>query len=346
MVRMALDDVWRRTPPERIMVRFSVLGARNTKTVEAFPYALTDGLDLPAFNAPAAFQLSDEPAFQVDEASHTIRIKPGVHTLTHDVFIPAGYTVQGTAPLHLDLQQGARIVSRSPMVLKGLDDAPIMIGSSDASGAGLVLLSTGARSRFDHVRFEGFGPGQNGTPSIIFQETTIDLVDCFFQEVSSRRILTGVRSSIALERCAFSGGSDQFTIAYCNTRIAGGALIGAADDAVVMKGGQLALNDIRIDASGSAMVLDEFARVTVDAGSIDATKDALRMSEGASISMHGGSISSRKGSAFKVDDVHGRHGPSKVELKAVLLEGAEPVQEGKGNDVDVSPGSGTVDHSE
>jgi hypothetical protein len=346
MVRIALDDAWRRTPPERIMVRFSVLGARNTKTVEAFPYALTDGIDLPAFNAPATFQLSDEPAFQVDEASHTIRIKPGVHTLSHDVFIPEGYTVQGTAPLHLDLQQGARIVSRSPMVLKGLDDAPIMIGSSDESGAGLVLLSTRASSRFDHVRFQGFGPEQNGTPSIIFQETTIDLVDCHFHEVPSRRIITGVRSSIALGRCAFIGGSDQFTSAYCNTRITGSALTAAADDAVVVKGGQLALSDVRIDASGSGIVLDEFARVTVDGAAIDATKDALRISEGASISMHGGSISSRKGAAFKVDDVDGRHGPSKVELKAVHLEGAEPVQEGKGNDVSVSPGSGTVDHSE
>jgi len=346
MVRIALDDAWRRTPPERIMVRFSVLGARNSKTVEAFPYALTDGIDLPAFNAPATFQLSDEPAFQVDEASHTIRIKPGVHTLSHDVFIPEGYTVQGTAPLHLDLQQGARIVSRSPMVLKGLDDAPIMIGSSDESGAGLVLLSTRASSRFDHVRFQGFGPEQNGTPSIIFQETTIDLVDCHFHEVPSRRIITGVRSSIALGRCAFIGGSDQFTSAYCNTRITGSALTAAADDAVVVKGGQLALSDVRIDASGSGIVLDEFARVTVDGAAIDATKDALRISEGASISMHGGSISSRKGAAFKVDDVHGRHGPSKVELKAVHLEGAEPEQEGKGNDVSVSTGSGTVDHSE
>jgi CotH kinase protein len=345
LVRVALDDAWHRTPPERIMVRFSVLGASNSKTVEAFPYALTDGLDLPDFNAPLGFKLTDEPAFRVDDVSRTINIIPGAHTISHDVFIPEGYTVRATTPLRIDLQHGVRIVSRSPMVLKGLDDAPITIGSSDSSGAGLVLLSTGARSLFSHVRFDGFGPEEKGTPSIIVQETMIDLVDCHFQEVSSRRIITGVRSGIALERCTFTGGSDQVTFAYCNTRIAGGSLTGAADDAVVVKGGQLSLSDIRIDASGSAMVLDEFARATVDASSIAATKVALRISEAASISMSGGRISSTKGSAFKVDDVHGRHGPSKVELKAVHLEGAEPVQEGKGNEVSVSPGGGSAEHS-
>lgn len=333
VIRLALDEAWHRTPPERIMIRFSVLGSRTTKTVEAFPYALTDGVDLPPFTAPTNYDLRDEPAFRMDTALRTINIIPGVHTIAHDVFIPAGYNVRATAPLRLDLLNGARIVSNSPFDLRGLEDAPITITASDGSGAGLVLLRTGALSRFEHVRFEGSGPGSSGLPAMIFQEAPIELKDCRFAEDPARRIITAVRSALTVERCTFIGGSDQLTVAYCNARVVGSLFSAAADDAIAVKGGQLTIGDCRVEVGGSALVLDEFAQVSVEKSTLNASKYGVRVAEGASFTMRGGSITSKKAAALKVDDVHARHGASNVELKEVLVEGAEPVQEGKGNTV-------------
>lgn len=339
-IRLPLDEAWRRTPPERIVVRFSVLGSRRVKTVEAFPYALIEGAELPAFHAPASYAFANERAFRMDTAARVIHILPGAHTITQDVHIPEGYKVRGVAPLQLDLRQGARIVSRSPLELKGLEDAPITIGSSDTSGAGLILLSTAARSRFEQVHFNGSGDGQNGVSAIIFQDAPVEMVDCRFTGTEARRILTAVRSAITLERCTFVGGSDQLSVIFGEARVVGCSFTSGADDALVVKGGQLDMQDTRIEAGGSAAVLDEFAKCSVVSSMLTAGKHAVRVSEGASFVMQGGRLMSTKGSAFKVDDVHGRHGPSKVALKAVELEGATPVQEGKGNEVNVeTPGT-------
>lgn len=336
-VRIALDEAWRKAAPARVELRYAVLGASTMRTVEVFPYACTDGMALPAFTAPAGYDLRNETMFHVDDAGKLLHIMPGAHTISHDVFIPAGYTVRATAPLRLDLVGGARIVSRSPMDWCGAEDAPISIGSSDAGGGGLVLLSTNAGSRFRHVRFEGFGPSAHGTPAIVLQEAGAEWQHCELAEVRTRDLLLVVRSSVVLNACSFTGGRDQLALAYAQAALSELDLQGAGDDAIAVKGGSVGLRNSAVAAAqGSALVMDEFAEAGVTGGRFASASDVVGVAEGARLELSDARLGPTPAAALDVEGLHARHGPSTVMFKAVEIDATMPLKIGKGNDVSVN----------
>lgn len=335
-VRIALDDAWRSTPPAEVVLRYKVLGATKEKTLEAFPYGYTDGLVLPAFAPPAGYEVGNEPMFEVDQVAKTINVRPGVHTLTHDVFIPEGYVVTATAPLHLDMVNGARIVSRSPLQWKGLEDAAIVLRSSDASGGGLVLLSTKGKSTFTHVRIEGFGNGPRGVASVVLSQAPADWRDCHFGEVRTRDVLLAVRSNTSFDGCTFTGGLDQLTLAFSTASIANGDLRGAGDDAISVKGGSVSIQRCIVSgAEGSALVIDELAAVSAVNAELASTKDVVGISEGARLTMEKGRIGPTRAAALDVEPIHARHGATEVEITGTVIDAALPPKVGKGNQVKV-----------
>lgn len=336
-LRIPLDEAWRKARPDKLLLRYAVLGASTEKTLEVFPYAYTDGLAIPSVTPPAGWEPRQEAILRFDEENRSITIPPGAHSLDHDLFIPTGYTVTATAPLRIDLVKGARIISRSPMQLRGLDEAPITFGSSDASGGGLILLATGGKSSFEHVRIDGFGANAAGVPSIILQEAPSNWKGCVFGEVRTRDLLQAVRSKVDLHACTFTGGEDQLLLGYGDATINDVSFLGAGDDALKVKGGAARFSAATVaGASSNALVLDESGRVLIEGGSFSSTKDVLDVSEGGTLEMKGGRIASTKGAAIDIKVFHARHGASQVTIQDATIEAAQPDKVGKGNKVTVN----------
>lgn len=338
--RIPLDDRWRSSPPQKVELRYRVLGATTEKTLEVFPYAYLDSVSTPAFAPPSGYDVRTVAWLVVDEGARTIVVKPGAHIVSEDVYIPAGYSVRAVAPLRIDLVKGARIVSRSPMHWKGLEDSPITLLSSDQGGGGLLLVSTGGSSVFEHVRIEGFGPTASTVPSIVLQEAPSQWVRCALGEVQARDLMQVVRGAVTLTECRFTGGADQVKLAYTNATLEKVDLRGAADDALLVKGGAARISEAVVyAASGDALAVDEAATVTVERSTLEATKDAIEVSEGATLVVEGGRITSAKGSAIEVKQLHARHGPSTVTLKGAVVEANDPPKIGKGNKVTINGGA-------
>lgn len=335
--RIALDDQWRSSPPRKVELRYRVLGASPVKTLEVFGYAYLDGLLLPAFTPPVGYDVRNAAMLSVDEAARTITFKPGMHTVTGDVYIPPGYMVRAVAPLTIDLVKGAHIVSRSPMHWKGLEDAPIVLRSSDASGGGLRLITTGGGNHFEHVRMEGFGAAADGLASIILQEAPSTWSGCDLGEVPTRDLVQVVRGTVTFNGCTFTGGADQLKLAYTDGALESMDMRGAGDDALVVKGGKVRMaNSSVAAAAGSALVMDEMALGSVEHCGLTSEKDAVGVSEGATLTMKGGHVTSTKGAALDVKALHARHGPSKVEISDTTLEAPETPKVGKGNKVSLN----------
>jgi len=336
-LRIPLNEAWRQAPPDKLTLRYAVLGASTQRNVEAFPYAYTDGLSIPSVAEPINWNPRAEPLLRFNEEEGSITIPPGTHTVDHDIFIPAGYTVNATSPLKIDLVKGARIVSRSPMHLIGVEEMPITMGSSDASGGGMVLLTTSGRSRFEHVRFEGFGADERAVPSIILQQASSTWIACDLGEVRTRDLLEVVRSQAEFNACSFTGARDQITLGYANTTLNKVRFLGAGDDAVKVKGGAASFTGTTVlGAMSNALVIDEAGRVRIEGGDWDATKDVLAVSEGASLEVNGARISSRQAAPLDVEPMHARHGAAHVVLSDATLDAPKPVKVGKGNEVSVN----------
>ena len=320
---VVVQGKWSGEAKKPMRLRYSVLGASVKKDLEVFPYAYVDGLTLPSFVEQGPADIRSTPFLVFDEGTRTIRFLPGNWVIAQDLFLPGGYTVKAIAPLRLDMQGGARIVSRSTMEWIGMDDAPITVGSTDQSGGGLILLGADDASRFDRVRFEGFGPAKLSVPSIFVQDTDIRFEECDFGETRERDLMLLVRAKVVVKDCSFTGGRDQMVLAYAAGEVAGSRFNGAGDDAMSVKGGSASFSGSEVTgASGTGLKLDENADVVVSSTSLRSGKNALSVAEGSVLRMNGGSLGSEYGASVDVDALHARHGGSRVELTRVDVSGS------------------------
>ena len=334
-VRVPINGKLDLTAGVPLRISYSVLGASIRKELEVFPYAYLDKIQLPLVTGTNTTDLRNISYLQVDDQEKTITILPGNWTLGSDLYLPNGYTIMATAPLRLDFVNGARLISRSPMLWSGVEDLPIVLHSSDQSGGGLIVLSSRGSSSFYRVRFEGFGSSRIGTPSIVLQDADVHLKECDLGEARGRDLLLAVRSKIGMEDVSFTGGMDQLTLAYCTTTMEKVGGLGAGDDALSVKGGSAVISALRVEgAMGTGVKLDEYAIVELVDPMITSKADAARVSEGATLKAKGGSFTSEKEQALDVEPEHDRHGPSQVELDSVKTNApTQPYQIGKGNTV-------------
>lgn len=333
-LRIPVIDGKAPSPGSALTLRYSVLGASVRKDLEALPYGYSDGLQVPTLPFTGNNMDAFTSVLQVDEEARTVIILPGVHKFQRDLVIPSGFVVKGVAPLRIDLVNGARILSRSPVSFVGMEDAPISIGSSDGSGGGLVLLETGTRSTFERVRFEGFGAAASGRAGLILQEAPASFVDCAFAEVRDRDGLLAVRSGLWLTNCSFTGGRDQLSVAFGSAEIEQVGLNGAGDDALVLKGARAKIVGLVVHgANGNGVKVDEQGVVVMNTSEVKSRKEAVAVSEGSTISMKGGALASTGDAALDVDALHARHGASQVDLQGVLVTPATGLKIGAGNRV-------------
>jgi len=326
-----------RSGKKPLRLRYSVLGASVMKELDVFPYAYDNGLLLPSIALRKPQDLHTIPGIRVDEEQHVIHILPGRYTLDKDLFLPAGFTVVAVAPLRIDLQKGARIISRSPLQWKGMEEAPITIGSSDASGGGVIVLEANGRSRFEYVRFEGFGANTSGIASLVFQNADVDLVSCVVGEVRERDLFLAVRGQVGSSSTMYSGGKDQLTLAFCQATLTDVELSGAGDDAISVKGGMLQADRIKAgSALGSGLKVDQGAVVQATQASFSSYRTTVSVARGGQLTLNKGSLNSKEQMAVEVDAVVERFGPSRITIDKVSLKSASgPVKIGKGNSVTV-----------
>jgi hypothetical protein len=317
-------------PKKGLKLRYGVLGASVVKVMDIFPQPLPL-ITKPLLPVPMTLdQLRAEPLLAVDEALATITIRPGNWVLDHDLSIPQGYTVTATAPLRIDLRQGARIISRSPMQINGLEGSNVVLWSSDRTGGGLRLLDTGRPSRWSFLRFEGFG-ATDSLPAIVLSSAEMTMQDCILAEEHGRDLLMVVRGALRMERVTMTGGRDQLTLAYVEANLKGVELNAAADEAMVVHGGRTEMSIVRaVHVKGVGVKAATGAVLVMHQCDIEAKGNGVELKEGSSMSANDGAIRSGA-TGVRVGRTGQLHGPCKVELQGTGVEGVKaPVFVGKG----------------
>lgn len=321
----------RTLPTKDLVIRYSVLGASVNKELQVFAQALPL-ISRPLL--PAAMSLEElarEEMIVVDTTDAVITLRPGRWVLDHDLSLPPGFLVMATAPLHIDLRNGARIISRSPLEWRGLEDAPIVITSSQAAGGGLRVVDPGRPSVLAHVRVEGLGPA-DGTPTVVFHAADLRMTDCALAGDPGRDLLTVVRGTTRLDRVLLRGGRDQLSLHYTKATLNGVQMDAAADEAMVLHGGVVDLQEVRMAlAKGGGIKAGNGAVLSVRASHMDVNGNGLEVTEGAVVQVEGGSVRSGA-TGIVVRKVERYMGPSRVEVKGVEVTGTEaPLRAAEGN---------------
>jgi hypothetical protein len=241
--------------------------------------------------------------------------------------------VKATSPLHIDLRNGARLISRSPLEWRGVEDAAIVMTSGNASGGGLRVVDAAGPSVLTHVRIEGLGPA-DGTPAVVFHAADLRMNACALAGDPGRDLLTVVRGTTRLEHVVLRGGRDQLSLHHTKATLKGVQMDAAADEAMVVHGGVLDLLEVDMAlAQGVGIKAGNGAVLTVRASHVDVKGNGLEIAEGAVVQWEGGSVRSGA-TGIVVRKVERYLGPSRVEVKGVEITGSEaPLRSAEGNTV-------------
>ena len=166
-------------------------------------------------------KMGEIPKFmRVDPVTSQIYIDEGSHTLVETLVIPKDCTLKVHGGARLSLENGAFIVSTSPIYFRGKKDNPIHISSSDKKGGGILVMNSTKRSELVHTYFSGLSNGANkfrflnGAVTFYRSDVTIDTV-VFDSNIAGDDYLNIIASRYSIENSGFRNTiSDGFDSDY------------------------------------------------------------------------------------------------------------------------------------
>ena len=334
-IRFALTDTAQAPDPAFLKVRYSVLGASVMKDLEVFPQRWNEGVPEVVAARASAIDPRSLPFLVFDEEARSITFKPGEWTLATDLHLPAGYTVHARSPLRLDLVKGARISSASPLVFLGQEEMPVVLRSSDASGATL-LVESAQPSRWEHVRLEPFGKAEG--PALAFHGGGLELNASHLGGDAERDLLLVVGGVLNIKQSELVGGRDQLVMLGCKAKLTGLSALGAGDEALVMRSSVATLLRCAIEgAGGGGIKLNAVSQLDAKDLRVEVKGKGIELSEGSEVLLQQASISSG-GIAIDVRDASSRYGASVLQLEAVRARSdKELLRSGEGNRITGAP---------
>ena len=198
---------WDDTQAEMLKINYCILGQSTLKQerIFSFPHP-DDAFDYNELNNQAG-NVKKISWLTIDEKAKSITVKQGKQNVKEDVVIPAGYTFLVLPGTELDLQNRAKIISYSPLLLLGEEEDPVIVRSSDSSGQGLILLNTHG-SRFEYAQFINLpfinDPQLPRHSAITAYNSKITVKNCSFYSSDARYMMAFMRSSFHIYGCTFS----------------------------------------------------------------------------------------------------------------------------------------------
>jgi hypothetical protein len=143
-----------------------------------------------------------------DAGKTVLTIPAGTWTISEDLVIPAQKRLEIAAGAHIDLVDGAGMISYSPIFAKGREELPVVVLSSDSSSRGVSVVRADQRSQLSHVVFDKLaGPGAGGGQlqgAVAFFESPVNIFACTFANGrSAETYLQMVRSDFSIEHSLF-----------------------------------------------------------------------------------------------------------------------------------------------
>lgn len=190
---------------------------------------------------------------EVSESSKTLSIKAGEWTLNESLIIPEGYTLRAREDTKINLNNGAVIFSRSPLIFKGYERNKITITTSDGTGQGVVIMGAEKESSLSNVIFDGLNYPVKGnwelTGAVNVFDSPIVMKNVTIQNTKSEDGINVVRSKFDFDGLTIKNTTgDCYDVDFGNGDISNFNLINCGNDG--------------LDFSGSTMIIIKNGMIT------------------------------------------------------------------------------------
>lgn len=232
--------------------------------IRPYPYP-TQTVSLQELKAKA--QLSPHASYRLD--SGRVVFPPGEHRLSQTLVIPKGYRLVLEAGAHLQLWQGASIISYGPVRALGTAEQPIRLSAPNRDGGGLAVLQAPTPSKVDYLIAEGLGAPAYGnwslTGAVTFYKSEVHIHNAAFLKNRSEDGVNLIRSDFSLDQCyigeAYSDGLDAD---FCKGEIRNCRIEDTGNDGLDFSGSIVTIRNCQLKSNGDKGIsVGEESDVTV-----------------------------------------------------------------------------------
>ncbi len=251
--------VWADSLVRELQVEYRIPGTSRIAGEEVYPWPYEDG------SLVSQDPLHQQPNFRsfsflkIDDRTREIIIPAGHWILTRTLAIPEGYRVLAGPGVDIDLRNGASIISRSPLHWIGIEEAPVVIRSSDSTGQGVFVYNAPDTSNLRYVSFVNLSnPAAGGwalTGAVTFYQAPVVLEHCQVVGNRSEDGLNTVRSWVRMDNCLFSTTqSDAYDADFCTITINHSRFLACGNDGIDVSGSNLTISHVSVDGSGDKAI--------------------------------------------------------------------------------------------
>ncbi len=296
-----------------------VAGWEEVEAIKIIPY----GAPKNEHPRQALFASSDWKTrnfLQVDEVQKEIRFRAGKHVVETDLIIPANYRLIIGEGVEIDLINGSKIISNSAVDIRGSQQEPVFIHSSDKSSQGFTVLQAKEDSHLKNVLFEGLKNLNHEswtlTGAVNFYESDLVAENVSFVDNDCEDGLNVIRSKIDIRKARFSKtGADAFDCDFCTGKMQDSDFENTGNDALDLSGSNLDLHDLRFkDIGDKAISVGEESNVRVNAITVENAPTAFAAKDLSKLVVMSADIS-RCGRAFYAYQKKPEFGPATIIVK-------------------------------
>ncbi len=190
-----------------------------------------------------------------DVSDGMVYFKKGSHEITESIIIPKGFRVIFSEGAQLDFVKHSKFISYSPVFMKGRDEKPIKIFSSDQTINGFTVIQATEESDLRYVIFEGLNTlnykGWKLTGGVTFYESDVSINYCVFKDNHCEDALNVIRSEFSLNNSIISNTfSDGLDADFCKGYINNTRFENTTNDAMDFSGSNILIQKCYVESAG------------------------------------------------------------------------------------------------
>ncbi len=202
-------------------------------------------------------KIADNDLYQID--GEVLFFKKGKHQLKEPLIIPKGYRLHFEGGCQIDLQQGAFIWSASPITVRGTEQEPVLIHSTDGKGRGVHLMEAEEESVLRYAHFDGLNTlevkERRLTGAVTFYESPVTFHHCLFRNNKSEDALNLIRSEFEMHTSIVSQTfADGLDADFCKGKIKDSRFAHTGNDGLDVSGSVILVQDCFFDNNGDKAI--------------------------------------------------------------------------------------------
>lgn len=236
-----------------LKLSFELLGENKTQFADIIPYQENELVAEDLFSMKSA--INNHEDLIVNNNSRIITFKKETVVISSPLIIPKGYQFLIKSGTHVNILNGGKIISYSPLKFNGRKNRPIKIFSEDKKGQGILVISASSESSIKHTSFSNLNNPKHGawsvTGALTFYESPVNLWYVNIENNRCEDALNIIRTHFIMRHCEISNTqSDAFDGDFVKGEISNCSFNDLGNDAIDVSGSELTINNVVISYAG------------------------------------------------------------------------------------------------